>query len=372
MINFSVRSEDHINKIVSDSTKKIIEVTSLAEKGPGTLQACLKINAPRICIFKITGTISLKKALRIQYPFVEIAGKSAPLPGIILSGAGLKIETHDVSVDNLQIRIGDSLKGPDPQSRDGVSIGSDKNPVYNVTLDHLSISWAIDENLGIWYPDTHDITIKNCIISEALNNSIHPKGPHSKGVLVGDGIKRVSLKNNLLAHNFERNPYFKPGSTGEVINNVIYDWGNRGGHNIANVTDTAGVGEPVLLNFIGNYFKMGINSYLAPSLHGNPIDRNTRLYVKDNIGPTRLNITDEDWLITNIPQIPHRSAAPVMPLINAEIMSSKDAFEYVLKNAGSHPERRNDTDTRIINEVRSGTGDIKDCLKGCSRSVFPR
>ena len=94
-------------------------------------------------------------------------------------------------------------------------LASDAHDTYNVVIDHNSMSWAVDRDLATWY-DVHDISIQWNIFSEGLNCSIHPKGCHSKGVLLGGyasdenkdkpGAGNISFHHNLMAHNGERNP----------------------------------------------------------------------------------------------------------------------------------------------------------------------
>jgi hypothetical protein len=64
---------------------------------------------------------------------------------------------------------------------------------YNILLDHLSLSWAIDENFSTYGDKVRDITLSNSIVSEGLYRSIHPEGPHSMGMLIGDGTQRITV-----------------------------------------------------------------------------------------------------------------------------------------------------------------------------------
>ncbi|HCO95763.1 MAG TPA: hypothetical protein DIU00_17760, partial [Phycisphaerales bacterium] len=73
---------------------KVIEVTSLADEGPGTLRAAVDEPYARIIVFRIGGTIELKSELQINHPFVTIAGQTAPGGGICIKDAGTTIITH--------------------------------------------------------------------------------------------------------------------------------------------------------------------------------------------------------------------------------------------------------------------------------------
>lgn len=78
--------------------------------------------------------------------------------------------------------------------------------VYNVVIDHCSLSWAVDEVASTWYPGVSDVTFSNNIIAEGLWNSLHAEQPHSKGLLIGDHSRRIAAIGNLFAHNDDRNP----------------------------------------------------------------------------------------------------------------------------------------------------------------------
>lgn len=63
-----------------------IEVTSLADSGPGSLRAALEARGPRIVEFRVSGTINLQRRLEVRDPFVTVAGETAPGEGITLRG----------------------------------------------------------------------------------------------------------------------------------------------------------------------------------------------------------------------------------------------------------------------------------------------
>src|SRR5690606_15419415 len=110
---------------------------------------------------------------------------------------------------------------------------------YNVIVDHCSITWSTDENLSAsgqrfeganpeeWRKNTsHKIVFSNCIVAEGLSKSTHGKGEHSKGSLIHDNVCDVLIIGNLYANNTQRNPLFKGGAKGIVVNNYIFNPGN--------------------------------------------------------------------------------------------------------------------------------------------------
>lgn len=101
--------------------------------------------------------------------------------------------------------------------RDNISTTYAASDVYNIVIDHSSVSWAIDENISTWVDPSkpytiHDITIQWNIISEGLYNSIHMDegatmtDPHSMGAIFGQDAMKITVHHNIFAHNWGRNP----------------------------------------------------------------------------------------------------------------------------------------------------------------------
>ncbi|MEM7034013.1 MAG: pectate lyase, partial [Chloroflexota bacterium] len=217
---------------------RVIEVTNLKDSGSGSLRAALEASGPRIVVFRVGGTIELKELIIIRNPYLTIAGQTAPGDGITLKDNGIRIMTHNVIVRYMRFRPGDDSKA-EGIDVDGINITNrpdDKNDkdamVHDIILDHVSVSWAIDKNIGVWNSrpeinEIENITIQWSIISEGLANNRHYEGEHSKGVLIGEYSNNVSMHHNLFAHNTARNPKVKGGSA-EVINNVVYNSADAG------------------------------------------------------------------------------------------------------------------------------------------------
>ena len=83
----------------------------------------------------------------------------------------------------------------------------------NVVLDHISVSWATDENIGSYF-SAKNITWSNSLTSEALYDSNHeddPSGnpgvtePHSMGTLWAY-VGQLSIHHTMFARNIGRNP----------------------------------------------------------------------------------------------------------------------------------------------------------------------
>jgi hypothetical protein len=341
---------------------KIIEVTSLADDGPGTLRNALNDPSPRIIVFRVSGIIELSQELTVHHPFVTIAGQTAPGGGICIKGAGIAIFSHDVLIQHIRVRPGN--EGPvNPENNDAVCIlgkHGDVDGAYNVVLDHISASWGEDETVSTWY-GPHDITISWSIISEALNRSRHPKVTHSAGLLIGDYSDNVSVHHCLLAHNDFRNPLIISGGTHGFVCNVVYNWGVLP----AEIVDYE---SNSFLNFVGNYFLPGASTQTGPfEILINPDSTGTaKIYVKDNIGPHRPDSGTDDWALVGYgfgeegvaPETYRSLTMYTTPFITTT--SAADAFEQVLNNAGATKPERDAVDIRVVAGVRNKTGAIID------------
>ncbi|HWA26523.1 MAG TPA: immunoglobulin domain-containing protein, partial [Lacunisphaera sp.] len=163
------------------ATSRIVHVTTLEDNGndttptPGSLRAAVKVNAPRVIVFDVSGVIELQKQIVIRNPNVTIAGQTAPSPGIALHGMPFVIATSNVLVQHLRVRPGDRwLPNPDTHNRDGIDVdpGNSTSVVQNVVIDHCTFAWSLDEIASTWN-GWGDVTFNKCIFAEPLHISIH-------------------------------------------------------------------------------------------------------------------------------------------------------------------------------------------------------
>jgi len=368
---FGVDTQAGSGRHLKKPRTRIFRIRSLSDSGPGSLRECINAKEPRTCIFEVSGEIKIKSLLKIKNPYITIAGQTAPAPGITITQGGFSVETHDVLIQHLAVRPGDNLKGVEPRFRDGISIGAaPPKSAYNVVVDHLSLTWAVDENISTAYPGTHDVTISNCLIAEGLYNSIHPKGPHSKGVMIGDFSKRITLRRNLIASNEERNPYIKPGASVEMINNTVYGWGGRGAWSLCNISNNDGSADPVLLSFIGNSYIPGPWSFMAPPVYASTLAISSRVYIEDSAligGPNR----DLPWSLTKLDEETFRSEYPPISSGVLNNLPSDIAYSKLISTVGSRPGNRSPIDQRIISDVINRTGGLKDRVTDSMRDGAP-
>ncbi len=343
---------------------RVIEVTNLNADGPGSFREAANAEGPRIIVFRVGGTIPIYGGLSIREPFVTIAGQTAPGDGICLRGGSLVVSTHDVVIRHLRVRVGDGPEGGNPENRDCIDVSGDGERVYNVVIDHCSFSWGLDENVATWY-GPRDVTIQWCITSESLLDSLHPKGPHGMGMILGSRDNTITIHHCLFAHNNDRNALI--GDTGgnegpsifDFRNNVIYDHGPWSCTNVRGTTH---------INYVGNYIKLGPEG-LQDSPRGVRFDTSLEqlFFVRDNIWTGRSEGDVDPRLVLGSVLGPERtpppdhfvSAKPIAaPPVTTE--SAADAYESVLQYVGATFPRRDVVDARIVQEVRTGTGRIID------------
>lgn len=323
----------------------------------GSLRAALNHNGKRIIVFEVSGRIDLSRQLDVPYPYVTVAGQSAPPPGITLYGSGLRIGTHDVVVQHIRSRPNLNTSA----DHDALMIQDFNNDIRNVVIDHCSFGWSPDENVGPWASyqngrSVSDLTINNSIVHE----SIRPSGQGYYGFIIGDRIKRLSAIGNLLAHNGARNPLFKGGSEGIWANNVVYN--ATEGAFVLFADDYANGGAKA--SVIGNIFKRGPSG--SPSeiawFNPNTAGKGFQVYQSDNVSKAAdgspLNLP---WGGTT-PSGAMVSAPPVW-IDGLPLLSSAELEASVLSRVGARAKERGTAfqdanDARIIEEYRTGTGKI--------------
>ncbi|MEQ1928997.1 MAG: pectate lyase [Parvularculaceae bacterium] len=351
----------------------IVRVTNLSGDGPGSLRAALAQKGPRIVVFEVGGVIDLKeKTLVISDSDVTIAGQTAPSPGITIIRGGMDIRANDVIVQHLRIRPGDVGKprgggwGEDSISTVGA---------HGVIVDHCTVTWATDENLSAsgprftgtspasWREGTsHRILFSHNIIAEGLADSTHPKFEHSKGSLIHDNVSDILIFGNLYAHNVERSPLFKGGVRGAIVNNFIYNPGERAIHyNLQGLEWGTVAFERGEMAVVGNVLRGGVST--APGL---PLimlggDGDLALFEDDNIAvdkwgkpaPTLGRYTTGASRLL-------RLRAPPAAAILLDPAPARSVEAYVLANAGARPWDRDSHDVRVLADAAEGRGKIID------------
>ena len=348
-------------------------VTSLEDRGPGTLREACEQGGARTIVFNVAGIIRLKTPLIIRAPYITIAGQTAPGDGVCVAGESVWINTHDVLIRYMRFRRGETGVG-----RRDDSIGG--NPVGNIMIDHVSASWGLDENMSMYrhmYNDstgktveeklpTVNITIQNSIFSEALDTWNHAFGSTLGG-------ENCTFMRNLWADNAGRNPSIGWNGIFNFTNNVIFNWVHR---------SVDGGDYTAMYNIINNYYKPGPQtpkdspiSYriLKPESGRSKLPYRVygRAYVAGNIIDGNEKVTKDNW--AGGVQIEDRPDAgqymttikwkDPLPMPKLTVLPAKQAYEFVLTNAGATLPKRDPVDTRVVEQVRTGKIVYKEGVK---------
>ena len=342
---------------------KVIVVTSLDDRGPGTFREACETGGARIVVFNVAGVIKLESPVSIRAPYITIAGQTAPGDGVCITGATVQIDTHDVIIRHMRFRRGAMAVAVRDDAVGGQAVG-------NIIIDHVSASWGLDENMSIYrhvwnrnesgYGEklpTVNITIQNSIFSEALDTY-----NHAFGATIG-GHNSLFAR-NLFASNISRNCSIGMDEDFNFINNVTYNWWNRsvdGGDNTSR------------LNIINNNFKPGpvtpregaISHRIVKMESGRDPsnkDKFGKAYVTGNRVWGNKRVTADNWdggvqigsaADANGRETELRMDVP-FEMAQATIMPTGKAYVFVLKNAGATMPRRDAVDARVIKTVKTG------------------
>lgn len=351
---------------------KVYVVTSLADSGPGSLREACEQGGARTIVFNVAGIIRLKSPLIIRAPYITIAGQTAPGDGVCVAGESVWINTHDVIIRYMRFRRGETNVG-----RRDDAIGG--NPIGNIMIDHVSASWGLDENMSMYrhmYNDstgekeqklgTVNISIQNSIFAEALDT-----WNHSFGSTLGG--ENCTFMRNLWANNTGRNPSIGWNGIFNFVNNVVFNWVHR---------STDGGDYRAMFNIINNYYKPGPltpkNSpvgyrILKPEAGRSKLKYQVygRAYVTGNIMEGNERVTKDNWdggvQVEDLENTGKYTADmkwnKPLPMPELTILPAKNAFQYVLNNAGATLPKRDAVDSRIVEQVKTGKIKYKEGVK---------
>lgn len=359
----------------------VYTVTSLEDRGPGTLREACEKGGARIVVFNVAGIIKLKSPLSIRAPYITIAGQTAPGDGVCIAGESVWIDTHDVIIRHMRFRRGETFVG-----RRDDAIGG--NPVGNIMIDHVSATWGLDENMSMYrhmyspgadYKDekkpTVNITIQNSLFGEALDTYNHAFGSTLGG-------ENCAFIRNMWANNGGRNPSIGWNGIFNFVNNVVFNWYNRstdGGDYTANYNiinnfykpgPVTNLSEPISYRILkpeSGRSKLPYMVYGRAFVDGNVIDNNAKVSKNNWDGGVQIE-NKKGELMSYSEAKPFfdkmKSDRPFpMPWFNT-IMSAQDSYDFVLNNVGATFPIRDKVDARIVRTVKTGVPEYAEGLEG--------
>ena len=356
----------------------VIHVTTLEDardevtKQPaiGTLRKALQMDGTRTVVFDVAGTIHLTSQLEITGGNLTVAGQTAPGDGICIAGYPVVVKASNVILRFLRFRMGDQNK----VEGDALTICEHKN----IIVDHCSFSWSTDECVSVY--GNENFTLQYCFITESLKASVHAKGAHGYGGIWGG--KNASFHHNLLAHHQSRNPRFdhdyvntKCAGPIDFVNSVVYNWESNSAYGGEGSTNGGGGRH---INFVNNYYKPGpstkddvktrlVDPWTSCSncVEGSKVLEKggsvvpPKIYLVGNTMYGSSEVTADNWKGSSksksIAGVDTRWTDGLTALSKEQ--SAEEAYETVLTKAGCSISR-DALDTRIVNDVRSGTGKL--------------
>lgn len=339
---------------------RVFIVTNLNDSGPGSLREAVEAKGARIVVFEVSGNINLKSPLKIINSDITIAGQTAPGDGITLQNYPLDIDSRsNIVIRFLRVRTGDRAG----ESYDAMEAKYCKN----VVIDHCTFSWGSDEVAS--FVGNENISIQWNYIYEGLNQSVHAKGDHGYGGILGG--KNTSFHHNLVANNTQRSMRFDHPdvyrsdellkTTRGVVdfrNNVVYNWRDVSTHG----------GEAGTFNMVNNYYKPGpatetnfnflraqketsngviLYNYGKFFLNGNFFYNNSSLTVDNWKGVYVQDGSSQDLTRMRV-DIPF--ASDVYSVTHLAI----EAYDLIMQFGGASF-KRDAQDTRIVTNVKNGS-----------------
>ena len=376
---------------------QVIKVTNLLDSGPGSFREAVTMprrnyesgtykyeseevynqryeaSGNRIVVFEVSGIINLESGLTINVPYLTIAGQTSP-GGILITGHQTTLNAHDVIIRHMRFRVGSHriLDGADPETLDSFDILGkywSTNEAYNIIIDHCSFGWGVDETMTV-SGGVLNTTIQHSIVAEGLSHAGHPKGEHSKGLLISGKYVNptsITLYKNYIAQNGDRNPQIYAPSgvemVADVVNNVSYNW--KGGLSPYS-------GGSAKVNWRHNYMKQGANSnsYSFEVAYTDIITTPEELiYVNGNIGSTRFSQSDPQWNVgyswrNEVLNMSYQRLTPwTTPNVSSTTEMSHSFALEVVNDAGASVPIVDSVDQRVKNDFKNETGKIIDDVK---------
>jgi hypothetical protein len=234
----------------------------------------------------VAGRIQLARTIFVRYPYLTVAGQTAPGDGITISATGaprnsnglFSIQTHDLVFRYLRLRHGYSAT-----AGSGMAFYIENN-AYNVMIDHVSMSWSQQEHIAMWpsRPGSRNVSLQWSMLFDTLQQGNDAAAGGSGGVeanhnvganfgafdpRTGATVTDIDIHHNYLTDG-SRLPLFKVAS-GSLVENVIYNWSYfatlSGGGALLDIVNNRYKAGPVTQRRAGDSRGVEILAYSNPS-----------------------------------------------------------------------------------------------------------
>jgi hypothetical protein len=181
-------------KSVGGRGGRVIQGTNLEDAGEESLRSAMEASGPRMVVFRVSGTITLKTAIRVRTPYLTVAEQTSP-GRVQIRGNGrpegdwgvwFVDGAHNIVARHLRVRMGGNLKHD--AGNNFLCYGMAEPGVHDVIFDHCSVSWGSDTQMN-WYRSFLDrATFQWSLIGECFT------GQHVGG---DRAPKNITLHHNL-------------------------------------------------------------------------------------------------------------------------------------------------------------------------------
>jgi hypothetical protein len=278
-----------------------------------------------------------------------------------------------VLVQHIRIRNGDDPNAVSKASyRDCLNAQGlkDGNLSEAIVFDHCSMSWGMDENVGVG--GVKKATLRYCIFAEPLLMPIrfdprkaahedHLEGrERGKNVLVASHSGDTFIYGSLFANARSRNPLLKGATRCVIANNVVYNY--FVGLTISGKGDDWGdpsPSDPAYVSVIGNVFVPGPNNLekeAAVRLYEKYTPLNSKIFLAGNSFRGKLQADDWDLVWSSITSFDPKTSSPPVRVSDFRPLPATEVLNHVLSRVGARPTDRDAVDKRIIQEVIDRTG----------------
>lgn len=344
---------------------RVIQVTTLADSGTGSLRACMMDTGPRTCVFRVSGTIELLSQIKPTSGYLTVAGQTAPGDGIAiknhpnnLTGSPLFFNAPHNIIRHIRVRPGPT-NGIKQDTTDGITV--DSRAPYTI-LDHVSLSWATDEPFNTTKAASN-ITIQWSMVYEGLSKSTHKSGEHSKGMFLEGN--NITAHHVFMAHATDRMPNAGVGTRADFVNLISYNMREKA-HQYFSMKQKEAQSLSGLkrqANIVGNWVSMGPSSLRGTAIFGGNYDEqystnpgNAEFYLYQNIDGRRRSHNVDNRMFMDPLDWKYVKTQPIGDLSVQLFSSPEQAVKDVAAFAGAFP--RDASDRRVLQTFFGCSGRI--------------
>ncbi|MVZ98239.1 hypothetical protein EUU23_11090 [Sphingorhabdus sp. IMCC26285] len=346
---------------------RVIQVTTLADSGAGSLRECMMATGPRTCVFRVAGTIELMSQIKPTSGNLTIAGQTAPGGGIAiknhpsnLTGSPLFFNQPHNIIRHIRVRPGPT-SGAKQDTTDSITVDSG---AINTILDHVSLSWATDEPFNTTKAASN-VTIQWSMVYEGLSKSTHIQGEHAKGMFLEGN--NITAHHVFMAHATDRMPNAGVGSRVDFVNLISYNMREKAHQYFSMKQKQSSTSSGLLreANVIGNWVSMGPNSLRGIPIFGGNYDEQystnpgfAKFYLYQNIDGRRRTQANNEKMFFDPADWKYITTQPIGNLSVQLFSPAEQAVRDVTAFAGAFP--RDAADARAVQGFLTCGGAIID------------